>query len=69
MSMPRPSLYPVKKIIGFDDPLIAAIDEWRRGRQPIPSMSEAIRQILRKHLRQKGYMPKKSESREAAKTP
>lgn len=65
--MPRPPLFPIKKIIGFDEPLIAAIDDWRRGRKPIPSMSEAIRQILRKHLRQKGYMAKKSEQREPAK--
>ena len=58
--MARPELYPVKKVIGFDETLLKAIDEWRRTRTPIPTVSEAIRQILGKHLRQKGYLPKRS---------
>lgn len=58
--MPRPQLYPVKKVIGFDDAMLKAIDEWRRNRTPIPTVSDAIRQILAKHLRQKGYMPKRN---------
>ncbi len=57
--MPRPRLYPVKKVIGFDTALLKAIDGWRRGRTPIPTVSEAIRQILGKHLRAKGHLPKK----------
>lgn len=56
--MPRTSLYPVKKVIGFDEDLLKAVDAWRRGRTPIPNVSDAIRQILAKHLRQKGYLPK-----------
>ena len=58
--MARPQLYPVKKVIGFDETMLKAIDDWRRGRTPIPTMSEAIRQILAKHLRQKGYLPKRN---------
>ena len=58
--MPRPQLYPVKKVIGFDETMLKAVDEWRRGRTPIPTVSEAIRQILAKHLRQKGYLPKRT---------
>ena len=56
--MARTQLYPVKKVIGFDDDLLKAVDAWRRGRTPIPNVSDAIRQILAKHLRQKGYLPK-----------
>ena len=58
--MARPQLYPVKKVIGFDEPMLKAIDEWRRGRTPIPTVSAAIRQILAKHLRQKGHLPKRN---------
>ena len=56
--MAKTQLYPVKKVIGFDDDLLKAVDAWRRGRTPIPNVSDAIRQILAKHLRQKGYLPK-----------
>ena len=57
--MARPQLYPVKKVIGFDATMLKAVDEWRRTRTPIPTVSDAIRQILGKHLRQKGYLPKR----------
>lgn len=56
--MPRPELYPIKKVIGFDEELLRAVDSWRRNRSPIPNVSDAIRQILSKHLRQKGHLPK-----------
>ncbi|MGI3900964.1 MAG: hypothetical protein ACRYGP_12480 [Janthinobacterium lividum] len=58
--MSRPQLYPVKKVIGFDEAMLKAIDDWRRTRTPLPTVSEAIRQILAKHLRQKGYLPKRN---------
>ena len=58
--MARTQLYPVKKVIGFDDELLRAVEAWRRNRTPIPNVSDAIRQILAKHLRQKGYMPKRN---------
>ncbi len=58
--MPRPQLFPVKKVIGFDETMLKAVDDWRRQRTPIPTMSDAIRQILGKHLRQKGYLPKRN---------
>jgi len=44
--MARPALYPVKKVIGFDKRMLAAVDKWRRKQDPIPSVSEAIRQLL-----------------------
>lgn len=65
--MPRSQLYPVKKVIGFDEDLLKAVDAWRRSRTPIPNVSDAIRQILAKHLRQKGYLAKPGKGAEAAK--
>jgi hypothetical protein len=44
--MPRPELYPVKKVIGFDQAQLSAIDKWRRRQTPIPTVSEAIRKLV-----------------------
>ena len=43
--MPRPELYPVKKVIGFNREQLSAIDRWRRSQSPIPTVSDAIRQL------------------------
>ena len=32
--MSRPQLYPVKKVIGFDEAMLKAIDDWRRHPHP-----------------------------------
>ena len=42
----RPELYPVKKIIGFDQSMLDAIDDWRREQTPIPTVSDAIRALV-----------------------
>jgi hypothetical protein len=42
----RPELYPVKKVIGFDQAMLDAIDNWPRMQSPIPTVSEAIRQLV-----------------------
>ena len=44
--MPRPELYPVKKVIGFDRAQLGAIEKWRRHQEPIPTVSEAIRRLV-----------------------
>ncbi len=44
--MPRPELYPVKKIVGFDHQMIDAIEKWRGKQRPIPNASEAIRKLV-----------------------
>jgi len=44
--MSRPELYPVKKIVGFDEGTIAAIEKWRAKQAPIPTMPEAIRRLV-----------------------
>jgi hypothetical protein len=48
--MPRPELYPVKKIVGFDQKMIDAIEKWRSKQKPIPNVSEAIRQLVEQAL-------------------
>jgi len=47
-SMPRgrPELYPVKKVIGFDQSMLDAIEHWRRRQTPIPTVSDAIRTLV-----------------------
>jgi hypothetical protein len=49
--MARPELYPVKKVIGFDQMMIDAIEKWRAKQRPIPSVSDAIRQLIEKGLK------------------
>jgi hypothetical protein len=44
--MPRPELFPVKKVVGFDQDMIAAIDKWRRRQPDMPNASEAIRRLV-----------------------
>lgn len=52
--MPRPEIYPVKKVIGFDQKMLDAIDRWRRRQAPIPTVSEAIRRLVELGLSVKG---------------
>lgn len=54
----RPIAFPVKKVVGFDQETIDAIEAYRRDQTPIPNQSEAIRSILRDWLQDKGYLPK-----------
>ena len=44
--MPRPELYPIKKVIGFNQGMIDAVDKWRAKQKPIPTVSDAIRRLL-----------------------
>lgn len=44
--MPRPEQYPHKKLISFDDNLLARIEEYRRKQTPIPTVSDAIRDLI-----------------------
>lgn len=56
--MARPLTLPIKKLVGFEPEMLAAIDNWRRTQTPIPTQSEAIRRILTEWLRERGYLPK-----------
>jgi hypothetical protein len=42
----RPS-YPIKKLVGFDERMLAAINRWRRQRLPIPHANGAIRELIK----------------------
>ena len=44
--MPRPEIYPVKKVVGFDQRMLDAIERWRGKQKPIPNVSEAIRRLV-----------------------
>jgi hypothetical protein len=52
--MPRPELFPVKKVVGFDQEMIEAIDKWRAKQTPLPNVSEAIRRLVEIGLKAKG---------------
>ena len=52
--MPRPELYPVKKIIGFTEAMLKQIDQWRGKQTPIPTASDAIRHLIDVGLKAEG---------------
>ena len=37
----RPGTHPVKKVIGFTEEMIEAVEVWRAKRKPVPNLSEA----------------------------
>jgi hypothetical protein len=47
----RPELYPIKKVIGFDQPMFDAIGRWRHQQTPVPNVSDAIRSLVQLGLR------------------
>jgi hypothetical protein len=52
--MPRPELYPVKKVVAFEEAMIDAIETWRAKQKPVPNVSEAIRRLVELGLKVKG---------------
>jgi hypothetical protein len=44
--MSRPQIYPVKKVIGFDQEMLDAIEKWRAKQKPVPNVSDAIRALV-----------------------
>jgi hypothetical protein len=52
--MARPLLYPVKKVVGFDQAMLDAIEKWRARQKPIPNVSDAIRRLVELGLKAKG---------------
>jgi hypothetical protein len=49
----RPEIYPVKKVIGFDQEMIKAIEDWRKKQKPMPNVSDAIRRLVELGLKGK----------------
>jgi hypothetical protein len=50
----RPETHPVKKIIGFSEEMIAAVERWRAKQKPVSNLSEAIRRLVELGLKAKG---------------
>jgi metal-responsive CopG/Arc/MetJ family transcriptional regulator len=48
--VPKPLKFPTKLLIGFDDRLLRAIDDWRRKQEDLPPRTEAIRRLIEKAL-------------------
>jgi hypothetical protein len=42
----RPQTHPVKKMIGFADEMVDAVEKWRRKEKPAPTFSEAVRRLI-----------------------
>ncbi len=42
----RPETHPVKKVLGFTEEMIAAVEIWRAKQKPVPNLSEAIRRLV-----------------------
>ncbi len=42
----RPETHPFKKIVGFTEDMMAAIEAWRAKQKPVPNVSEAIRRLV-----------------------
>jgi hypothetical protein len=61
VGMARPELYPVKKLVGFDQDTIKSIEKWRARQKPIPNASEAIRRLVEMALATAGPAPKRSK--------
>ena len=46
----RPETHPVKKVIGFTEDMISAVEAWRSKQTPVPNLSEAIRRLVERAL-------------------
>jgi hypothetical protein len=49
----RPETHPVKKVIGFTEEMIDAVETWRAKQKPVPNLSEAIRRLVELGLKVK----------------
>ena len=49
----RPESHPVKKVIGFTEEMIDAVETWRAKQKPVPNVSEAIRRLVELGLKVK----------------
>jgi hypothetical protein len=50
----RPETHPIKKIVGFSEEMIDAVEKWRAKQKPIPNLSEAIRRLVDLGLKAEG---------------
>ena len=66
--MPRPEIYPVKKVVGFDQGMLDAIEKWRGKQKPIPNVSEAIRRLVELGLLSKDHPGEKPARKAGSRT-
>jgi Arc/MetJ-type ribon-helix-helix transcriptional regulator len=59
--VPRPEIYPVKKLVGLSESMLEAIDKWRRKQRPVPNVSDAIRYLIEAGLKSARPMGKDRE--------
>jgi hypothetical protein len=52
--MARPETHPIKKVIGFTEEMLEAVETWRAKQRPVPNVSEAIRRLVEMGLKAKG---------------
>jgi hypothetical protein len=64
VKMPRPELYPVKKVVRFDQTMIDAVEKWRSKQRPVPNLPEAIRRLVELSLQ--SSEPLRAPSKKAA---
>jgi hypothetical protein len=50
----RPETHPIKKVVGFSEEMIEAVENWRAKQKPVPNVSEAIRRLVELGLQAKG---------------
>jgi Arc/MetJ-type ribon-helix-helix transcriptional regulator len=58
-----PDVNPIKKVIGFDDDLIAEVNEWRRRQDHLPNFSDAVRELIRLGLHRPTGLRRKRDDR------
>jgi hypothetical protein len=47
----RPQIYPIKKIIGFTEEMVDAVEKWRKKQKLSPNnFSEAVRRLVEMSL-------------------
>jgi len=61
----RPELYPIKKLIRFDQDMLDAIDDWRRQQTPIPTVTDAMRALIKLGLVAKPAAAKRTKKAKA----
>jgi hypothetical protein len=49
----RPETHPIKKVVGFSEKMIDAVESWRAKQKPVPNLSEAIRRLVELGLKGK----------------
>ena len=49
----RPETHPIKKVLGFTEEMVAAVESWRAKQKPVPNFSEAIRRLVELGLKVK----------------